>query len=273
MTIVISILGLGLLIFVHELGHYLAARLVGVSVETFSIGFGPKLYSWTSGETRYQLALLPLGGFVKIKGLIPKNLEKTHTRIKQTSSFEQEWMMGTSANELYDQDNAVEPDSYLAKGLWARTLIVGAGPLFNVLFTLFIFWLSFHFQASQSFDYRPSPTLRISEVKGAAHNAGIQVGDHLIKVNGESIERFAQLRKVIQIHGASPITLTIARPPSDATLQWSALSLQKQCEVQLKQYQQQKDASTSLNYQKSQSLCEHYSGVLEWSPLFESYWP
>ena len=68
MNYLFAFLGICLVIFVHELGHFLAARLCGVRVETFSIGMGPRLFSWTRGATRYQLAAFPLGGYVKMAG-------------------------------------------------------------------------------------------------------------------------------------------------------------------------------------------------------------
>jgi len=102
---------LGVLIFVHELGHFLAAKYAGVGVLKFSLGFGPKLIGRKVGETEYLLSLIPLGGYVKLLGESPDD-------------------------ELPPEENQ---RSFLKQNVWKRIMIVAAGPLFNVFFAIFVF--------------------------------------------------------------------------------------------------------------------------------------
>ena len=103
--------GLAALIFVHELGHFLVARKFGVVVEKFSLGFGPKIFSVTSGETEYLLSAIPLGGYVKMKG------------------------------EDYESDSLNQEGSFAGAPVLHRLAIAFAGPLFNILFAIAIYWV------------------------------------------------------------------------------------------------------------------------------------
>jgi len=143
---------LGVLIFIHELGHFLACRFTGVGVEKFSIGFGPELLSWQGKETRYSLSLIPFGGFVKPKG-------ETQEEIKQR---------GTA-----------DPRDFLSASVWNRFLILVAGVGMNFLFAYILF-------VSVMVVGRPvlSPTIG-GFVKGyPAENSGLKVGDWVSRLNG-----------------------------------------------------------------------------------------
>src|SRR5690606_7421771 len=106
-TVVLFILVLGLLIFVHELGHYLAARSVGIRVEAFSIGFGREIFGWTDKHgTRWKIALIPMGGYVQ--------------------------MYGQEDGKAYSHKD--HPDSFSAKSILQRAWVIAAGPLFNLVF-------------------------------------------------------------------------------------------------------------------------------------------
>ena len=115
--IVIFILFLGPLVFFHELGHFLFARLFGVRVEVFSIGFGPKLFRWKKGDTEYAISLIPLGGYVKMFGDDPFNKD------------------GISEEE--------KKFSFIHKKKWQRFWIVFGGPLANFILAFFIFFALF----------------------------------------------------------------------------------------------------------------------------------
>src|SRR5262245_33722270 len=106
---------LGVLVTVHELGHFLVAKACGVKVLKFSIGFGPKLLGFTKGDTEYQLALLPLGGFVKMAGDVP-------------------------GEELAPEE---AHRGFLAQPPWKRMLIVLAGPVFNLAFPVLVYFFVF----------------------------------------------------------------------------------------------------------------------------------
>lgn len=114
-TIFSAIIVLGLLIFVHELGHFLAAKRMGVRVEVFSLGFGPKLFGIIKGETEYRLSLIPLGGFVKLYGEHPETLSQVVEREK----------------------------AFAFKKTWQKAFIVISGPLANFILAFLAFWLLF----------------------------------------------------------------------------------------------------------------------------------
>jgi regulator of sigma E protease len=114
LTLISFIVLLLVLIFVHELGHFIAAKLLGVKVERFSLGFPPKVWSKTIGETEYQLAWLPLGGYVKMYGEDPNSEEGVPPEM--------------------------ESRSFSHKPAWAKIIIVLAGPVSNLIFAALLFW-------------------------------------------------------------------------------------------------------------------------------------
>ncbi|MBT5369290.1 MAG: site-2 protease family protein, partial [Nitrospinaceae bacterium] len=110
---------LGMLIFIHEMGHFLVAKKLGIGVNTFSLGFGPRVWGFKRGETEYQLSLLPLGGFVSLQGEDPEASEE-------------------------DPDVPAEPEdpekSFYLRPVSHRAAVIFAGPLFNLLFALILSW-------------------------------------------------------------------------------------------------------------------------------------
>ena len=126
MGVLFAILGLSFLIFFHELGHFLFARLFGVRVLVFSIGFGKKLITKQCKGTEYTLSLIPLGGYVKLKG------ETTKDSISKDSNE-----IESSVSSQYDKD------SLLSKHPFQRILILLAGPLFNFILAFFIYIIIF----------------------------------------------------------------------------------------------------------------------------------
>ncbi|MBN8231477.1 RIP metalloprotease RseP [Corallococcus macrosporus] len=172
------ILLLGVLVTVHELGHFLVAKACGVKVLKFSIGFGPKIIGFTKGETEYQVALLPLGGFVKMAGDLPHE-------------------------ELPPEEAA---RGFLAQPPWKRGLIVLAGPAFNLLFPIFVYFFVF---------LGPQETLstRVGMVSPdmAAAAAGIRPGDRILSVEGEPVRTFDDMRDAFVGKFNRPVPVTLER--------------------------------------------------------------
>jgi len=178
MSIVVAIVGLGLLIVLHEGGHYLAARLCGMRVERFSIGFGPTLLGFKRGETTFQIAPIPLGGFVQITGLNP--------------------------NEEFDHS---DPHVYPNRPRWMRLLTILAGPAANYA-TAFVLMLVVLLGFGM-----PSKTQKIIEpVAGRpAAVAGLKAGDVLVEANGQAVNADHPISEVIQgAHGA-PVAIKVMR--------------------------------------------------------------
>jgi regulator of sigma E protease len=178
LTFLSFIVVLGVLIFVHELGHFIFAKLFKVGVEKFSLGFGPKVFGKKVGETEYLVSAFPLGGYVK--------------------------MVGESAEgELSPDDKA---RSFAEKPPLQRIIIVAAGPVFNLLFAYFIFIAVFMVGV-------PSVTTKVGEaVEGKpAARAGIKAGDLITSVNGKPVSRWDEFAKTITQSKGSPLSIQVMR--------------------------------------------------------------
>jgi regulator of sigma E protease len=158
LTIIGFILILLTTIMIHEMGHFLAAKLLGIRVETFSIGFGKRLFSKRLGTTNYQLSLIPFGGYIKLAG------DKTNKLI-EGESYEQ-----TPDNDRYDLRPA-----------WQKCLILIAGPLINLLLALSIPFVG---ALMKGVPVNPQLTIKYIVTDGAADLAGLKIGDKIIAFNG-----------------------------------------------------------------------------------------
>jgi regulator of sigma E protease len=203
MTVVYAIIVLGVLIFVHELGHFLLAKLLGVSVEKFSLGFGPKLIGKKVGETEYLLSAFPLGGYVKMfgEGGVIEGGDIPLPAEGETASPEAE--AATEPRELTDEEKA---RSFAHKPPLARIAIVMAGPVFNLLFA----WLIFIVLCMLGV---PTVTSKIGEAlkdKPAAR-AGIQKDDVIASINGTPISQWDEVAARIAAGKGQPVHLMVKR--------------------------------------------------------------
>lgn len=176
-TILSTIFVIGLLVLVHELGHFIVAKAVGMKVHEFALGFGPKLISKRYGDTLYSLRSVPLGGFNKIAGM--------------------------------DPDEEQDEYSFGSKPIWARMLVIVAGPLMNFALPVILFVI---IALSAGID-TPSDTPLIGTVlpnRPAAH-AGLLAGDRLIAVNGVQIESWKQFVSIIQKSARKQLILSYQR--------------------------------------------------------------
>jgi regulator of sigma E protease len=169
------VLGIGLVIFVHELGHYLAARICKVRVLTFSLGMGPKLFSWKRGDTEYQIAAVPLGGYVRMAG------EETH----------------------YSDSPAAEHELG-SKTVGQRFFIYSAGVIMNVVFGLVVFPLLLMTGIPSRM-----PVVGAVPPGSPAWQAGIEPGMRILEVNGESIYDMSQIFTEVAHGGAGPVRLQV----------------------------------------------------------------
>ncbi len=162
---------IGLLIFVHELGHFLLAKLVGIRVERFSLGFPPRLFGKKVGDTDYCISAVPLGGYVKMSGMIDESMDA-----------------GSVKGEPYE---------FMSKPIWARFLVIFAGPLFNILLAVFIYSAIFMSTGIE----RPVEPMQpvVGDVfQGApASEIGLQEGDRITSINGQSIEKWNDLLTIV----------------------------------------------------------------------------
>ncbi len=183
-----TIFGIGFLIFIHELGHFLAARAVGIRVEAFSIGFGTRLFGFRRGDTDYKFCLIPLGGYVKMAGEDP-------TRPAQA------------------------PDEFGAKSVGARVLVISAGVIMNLLFALITIPIAF--SIGVPFE---APVLGAVQTGGPAWTAGLEVGDRVITINGRPILSFEDVATDVAVtHG--PLQLEYERGGERRTVTLEARDL------------------------------------------------
>lgn len=177
-------IALGFLVIVHEFGHFLMAKLTGVKVITFSIGFGPKIFKFKKGETEYAVSAVPLGGYVKL--------------------------LGESPDEEINEEEAQR--SFSNKSPLVRILIAFIGPFFNILLTLVLFYII----GVTGF---PVPTARVGSVTegSPAQIAGIRAGDIVESVAGQKTEEWLQIPEAIENAPKGPIPVEIRR--GDKTIQ------------------------------------------------------
>lgn len=184
-------IALGILVFVHELGHFLAARLFGMRVDAFSIGFPPTLFSKKSGQTEYRLGAIPLGGYVSIAGMVDERMD---------------------AEGL---ESEPEPDEFRSKPVWQRSVVITAGVIFNLIFAVLIFGaLAFVYGRS----YTPSENVPLEVAEGSvAYEMGLRTGDRVVGVNGEPVERLEDVFTPETLTG-DPFRLTVLRESGRAEL-------------------------------------------------------
>src|SRR5438270_668376 len=172
------VLVLGMLIFAHEAGHFFVAKLFRVRVMVFSFGFGQRLLGFKKGDTDYRISLIPLGGYVRMAGDMP------------------------------EENQTGQPDEFLSKPKWQRFLILLAGPLMNLLIAV-TFVAGLTMIGTESLI--DSPVIGEVTPGKPASQAGLQVGDRILAVDGDAVTKFEDLRIVIGTHAGTPLRVDYLR--------------------------------------------------------------
>lgn len=186
---------LTIVVFFHELGHFLVARWAGVRVLTFSLGFGPELAGFNDRHgTRWKISAIPLGGYVKFFG---DDTEASTPSTEALASMTPEEQAG----------------SFHHKKVGPRAAIVAAGPIANFILAVVIFTCLFTFFG------KPSTTARVDKIEAnsAAAAAGFQVGDIVAAIDGKTIGSFSDMQRIVGIHAGDQLTFTVKR--GDSTVQ------------------------------------------------------
>jgi len=196
--IALGLFGLGIVVFVHELGHFLAARLVGIDVEAFSIGWGNPLLKKKVGAVEYRLGMFPIGGYCKMRG---------------ENEFKEAW-----------ENNAqgIKPvkGTFFGADPWRRILVSFSGPLFNLIFAALVlsFIWGFGFEV-QTLDSR---IVLLSELTAdkvyPADEAGLKTGDRIIAVNGKKTAYFHEVQENIVVNPHKTLAVTVDRQGETITL-------------------------------------------------------
>lgn len=180
MNLVYFVMLVGVLIFVHELGHFTWAKLFGVKVETFSLGFGPTLAAVKWGDTVYRVGILPLGGYVRMLGESPRDYVRPEER----------------------------PRSFFAQAVWRRVIIVMAGPAMNLFFPLALF-----FFVTLGSDPLLTPAEVGSVRPGMPADGLLLPGDRVVAVNGEPVTTFSAVSHIVREHPGELVVFEVEREP------------------------------------------------------------
>lgn len=177
---------LSVVVFVHEYGHYIVGRWCGIGAEVFSVGFGKRLFSWVDSRgTRWQVAALPLGGYVKFVGDMDP---------ASAGSVDEEALSGDERARAF----------HLAP-LWARALTVAAGPVANFILSVLIF------AALAMWVGRPLDTPVIAETPGAAAEIGFEPGDRVVSIGGEPVESYLGIVSELNRSNGEPLEAVVIR--------------------------------------------------------------
>lgn len=219
MTILAAIFVFGLLVLVHELGHFITAKLTGMRVDEFAIGFGPKLWSRRYGETLYAIRAVPLGGFNRIAGMDYEIIERMGNEDADDAGSggmeeadggrSRSVTPGRSDAFLASYDDDAGDRAYFRRPIWARMLMILAGSFMNFLLPLFIFWGIFYFSGVAT----PSPEPVIGAVisERPAAMAGLQSGDRILTIDGQAIEKWEDIPRYVQGADGRPLKLVYQR--------------------------------------------------------------
>ena len=216
-TIVAAIFVFGLLVLVHELGHFMVAKLTGMRVDEFAIGFGPKLWSRKYGETLYAIRAVPLGGFNRIAGMDYEIIERMGNEAEEKADDggrESGWRRYIpSVNRenvvMVPDDEGAGERAYFRRPIWARMLMVLAGSFMNFILPLFIFFGIFYFSGVAT----PSPEPVIGSVMAEkpAAMAGLMKGDRILTIDGSEVTKWDDISRSIQGAEGKPFKLTYQR--------------------------------------------------------------
>ncbi|ODT07889.1 MAG: RIP metalloprotease RseP [Mesorhizobium sp. SCN 65-20] len=195
-TIVPFLFVLTIVVFVHEMGHYLVGRWCGIGVRAFAVGFGPELLGFTDRRgTRWKLCAIPLGGYVKFVG-----------DMNVTSTPE-----GGEGERLSAAERKV---AFHTQPVWKRAATVVAGPLFNFLLTIAVFTVLFTAYGR----YVMEPTVAEVRAESPAAKAGIQPGDRFVRVDGAPVETFSDVQRLVSGRGGDPIAFVMMRDGKEVSV-------------------------------------------------------
>ncbi len=196
-TLVPFVFVLTVVVFVHEMGHYLIGRWCGIGVKAFSIGFGPEIFGFYDRHgTRWKLCAIPLGGYVKFVG-----------DMNATSSQ-------PSAEDIESLTDAEREVAFHTQPIWKRAVTVVAGPLFNFLLTIAVFAVLFSLYGRSVME----PTVAEVTAGSPAARAGIEPGDRFVKVDGSKVETFADVQRMVSGRAGDAITFTMLRDGKEITV-------------------------------------------------------
>lgn len=195
-TVAAFVLVIGILVFVHEFGHYGMARIFRIKVEAFAVGFGRELVGWTDKRgTRWKLGWLPLGGYAKFAG-------DANAASQPGTADDSQWAPEDRVNLFHNRP------------LWQRSLVVLAGPAINFAFAIAIFAVFF-----MTYGHQITPSVAGAVTPGGpAAMAGIEAGDRIVSLDGQTVARFEDVSRIVAVNTGTPINAVIERAGTEKTL-------------------------------------------------------
>jgi len=185
-TILAFLIVFGILVFIHEFGHFFMAKLVGVRVETFSFGFGKRLIGFKKGPTDYRISLVPLGGYVKFLG-----------------------------EESFESGAALEPDNFMAKTRWQRFLIIAMGAVMNGLLAIGIFTVVNMAGVTVPQYLNDKPVIGWIDAGSPAEKADLKIEDEILRINGKPVSSWTDVEMAIGSRPEKVLTIDIRRGGTD----------------------------------------------------------
>ncbi len=196
MSLIYFIIAIGILILIHELGHFIMARRGGIRVEKFSIGFGPTLLKFKRGETEYRLAPIPIGGYVKMTGEEP------------------------------DEDGALlDEKSFARKSVWTRIKVVAAGPIMNLVLALVLLPIVFMIGRMEPSYLGEPPVVMGVKANSPAQAAGLEKGDAIVSIDGSTVASWDDFMKTVILSGGKPMKFAFKRDGSVREVEISTAGL------------------------------------------------
>ncbi len=222
MAWVVALLGLALLMVVHEAGHYFAARRFGMRVKTFSIGFGPTLFKLVPDGGYYWCTML--GGKLRLR--LRKHAPSKHTpTVFQLALIPFLAYVQIAGMNPFEEIEPEDKGSYANASLFGRITTIMAGPLANYLFASVFFFFAFYIWGVPVYEENPDTTV-VVEPGRRAHDAGMQHGDRIVRVNGTAVGDWKAMAEIIRQHPEKPITVVVERRSEDSEEQAEELSLE-----------------------------------------------
>ncbi len=186
-TLLAFIIVFGILVFIHELGHFLMAKLVGIRVEVFSFGYGKRLFGYKKGPTDYRISILPMGGYVKFLG-----------------------------EGVFEPDRPMEPDDFAAKARWQRFLVIAMGPIMNIVLAVLIVAGINMVGVNAPVYQDQAPVIGWLEPGSPAARSDLRIDDRILSINGRPVATWTDVEMAVSTRPESALTIEIGR--GDAVL-------------------------------------------------------
>jgi regulator of sigma E protease len=197
-TLLAFVIVFGILVFVHEFGHFFMAKLVGIRVEVFSFGYGKRLFGFKKGETDYRVSLIPMGGYVKLLG-----------------------------EGMFEPSRAIDPDDMMAKPRWQRLLVMAMGSIMNIILAVVLVAVINGVGVPRPIYQDEKPVIGWIDKDSPAANAGLRIGDEVVRINERSVKTWSDVEIAVGSRPDKKIRLDILRDGQTAPVELQTESVSR----------------------------------------------